>query len=148
MLTRRADSCINHLNDCLWGELKCGDVCWGSLEAVTQSFPFTPSLCDIILAVISGQSHPPMRPSVLRANRVLTLTVSLSLFGQQSFLKNVFFSEKFCFCFVLYGCPPCTRGSVVDHSDTLTTWAFLIFFFFFFTFCKLRGEKTNKRWTL
>lgn len=82
----------------------------------------------------------------------LSLCLSLSLFGQQRFLKNVFFREVCCFClFILYGCPLCARGSVVDHSDTLTTRAFLVFFFFFFTFCKLRGEKKQtkkKQWSL
>lgn len=113
-------------------------------EAATQTFPiipYFPPLCDIIMAatdsdVISGQSHPPPRPSVLRANCVL------SLWPTELFKRNIF-SEKFVL-FILYGCPLLALRDPVDHSDTLTSWAFLVFLSFF-TFCKLKGKKQTKK---
>lgn len=134
------------LINCWWWELS--EVSWRLLretEAATQTFPiipYFPPLCDIIMAatdsdVISGQSHPPPRLSVLRANCVL------SLFGQQSFLKEIFFQRSlFClFCTVVHFLLGEIQLIIQIH------WRVELFLFssLFFTFCKLKGKKQTKK---
>lgn len=81
-------------------------------------------------------------PPTPEAERAQGKLCSLSLWPTELFKRNIF-SEKFVL-FILYGCPLLARRDPVDHSDTLTSWAFLVFLSFF-TFCKLKGKKQTKK---